>query len=68
MTINIPTYSEKILNKFAEEQWEKALAFLQKQYSMSMEDCKDVFQDSFIALYNNIIRCWSFAKISNYFN
>ena len=53
MTINIPTYSEKILNKFAEEQWEKALAFLQKQYSMSMEDCKDVFQDSFIALYNN---------------
>ena len=53
MTINIPTYSEKILNKFAEEQWEKALAFLQKQYSMPMEDCKDVFQESFIALYNN---------------
>ena len=53
MTINIPTYSEKILNKFAEEQWEKALAFLQKQYSMPMEDCKDVFQESFIALYDN---------------
>ena len=53
-TINIP-HTQRELNKFAAEQWEKTLAFLQGHFSLSRTDCEDVFQESFIILYQNII-------------
>lgn len=48
-------HTQRELNKFAAEQWEKTLAFLQGHFSLSRTDCEDVFQESFIILYQNII-------------
>ncbi len=48
------TYNHAALNKFASEEWEKVLGYLHKSYGLSQEDCQDVFQESFITLYNNI--------------
>lgn len=45
---------QTLLNDFARRQRDKTIAFLQKNYSLSIDDCEDVFQDSFIILYNNI--------------
>ena len=42
------------LNKFAAEQWDKTLAYLQGYYSLSRSDCEDVFQEAFIVLYKNV--------------
>ena len=42
------------LNKFAAEQWDKALAYLQSHFSLSRSDCEDVFQEAFIVLHRNI--------------
>lgn len=53
-TIDIPQTQQK-LNKFASEQWDKTLAFLQGQFSLSRSDCEDIFQDSFLILYKKII-------------
>ncbi len=50
----LPTYSEKVLNDFATQQWGKALAYLQKSFTaLSEDDCMDVFQESFISLHEN---------------
>lgn len=42
------------LNRFASSQWSKALAFLKNRFGIDEDDCKDIFQESFIVLYNNI--------------
>lgn len=54
MTTIQVTYNESQLNRFAKEEWAKVLAFLQNRYDIPEEDCKDIFQESFIILYNNI--------------
>lgn len=43
-----------LIEEFARSQRSKTIAFLRKNYNLSKEDCEDVFQDSFITLYNNI--------------
>lgn len=53
MTIQMPTYSEKVLNQFAQKEWGKVQAFLRKQYSLPDDDCDDIFQESFIILMKN---------------
>ena len=53
MTIQMPTYSEKVLNQFAQKEWGKVQAFLKKQYSLPDDDCNDIFQESFIILLKN---------------
>ncbi len=45
---------QTLLNDFARRQRDKTITFLQKSYSLSIDDCEDVFQDSFIILYNNV--------------
>lgn len=42
------------LGKFAAEQWHKTLLFLRKNFPLSEDDCKDVFQESFLILHRNI--------------
>lgn len=42
------------LNRFASSQWSNALAFLKNRFGIDEDDCKDIFQESFIVLYNNI--------------
>lgn len=54
MTNNIPDNQTIDLNRFAAKEWAKALAFLQNRFSIPEDDCKDIFQESFIVLYNNI--------------
>ena len=49
--IDIPQALEK-LNKFASDEWDKTLAYLQGTFSLSRSDCEDVFQDAFIILHN----------------
>lgn len=46
-------YSPETLNAFASKQWEKTIAFLQGQFSLSRPDCEDVFQEAFIILHQN---------------
>ena len=58
--VNLP-HIQKQLNEFAAQQWDKSLAFLQGQFSMSRTDCEDVFQDAFIVLHKNIIE----GKLTN---
>lgn len=55
MAIVIPSYSERQLNEFAVKEWAKTLAFLHKQFGLSEDDCKDVFQESFLVLHKNVI-------------
>lgn len=45
---------ERKLEKFAKEQWEKTRAFLLSRYSLSEDECADIFQDSLVILWNNI--------------
>lgn len=47
--------TQQKLNKFAAEQWDKALAYLQGSFSLSRSDCEDIFQDAFVVLYKKII-------------
>lgn len=49
----IPQTQEK-LNRFAAEQWDKALAYLQGTFSLSRTDSEDIFQEAFIVLYQKI--------------
>lgn len=42
------------LNRFASGQWSKVLAFLKNRFGIDKDDSKDIFQESFIVLYNNI--------------
>ena len=46
--------NERKLEKFAKEQWQKTRAFLLSRYSLSEDECADVFQDSLIILWRNI--------------
>ena len=46
--------TQRKLNEFAAEQWDKALAYLQGTFSLSRSDCEDVFQESFIILHKNM--------------
>ena len=46
--------NERKLEKFAKEQWQKVRAILISRYSLSEEDCADVFQDSLVILWRNI--------------
>lgn len=55
MIISGLTYTQKQLNDFAAKQWTKTLSYLQNQYSLSRSDCEDIFQDSFLVLYHQII-------------
>ena len=50
---NIQTIQQR-LNQFAAKQWDKTLAYLQGQFSLSRTDCEDIFQEAFIILYRNI--------------
>lgn len=43
--------TQQKLNKFAAEQWDKTLAYLQGTFSLSRSDCEDIFQEAFIVLY-----------------
>lgn len=47
-------YSERELNAFASKEWPKVLNFLKNRYGIDEDDCKDIFQESFIILYINI--------------
>lgn len=47
-------YDTTVLNRFASSQWSKVLAFLKNRFGIDEDDCKDIFQESFIVLYNNI--------------
>lgn len=51
MQLNLPRFSERLLNEFASKQWSMTLEYLKKQFSLSEEDCQDVFQDAFIILH-----------------
>ena len=53
MTVQLPSYSERELNKLAKEEWSKALAYLHKQFGLSEDECKDIFQEAFVTLYTN---------------
>ena len=46
--------TQQKLNKFAAEQWDKSLAYLQGSFSLSRSDCEDIFQEAFIVLYKKI--------------
>lgn len=59
------------LNQFARAQWEKTLAFLQGHFSLKRDDCEDIFQESFIVLYQNALEgklVNMTASLSTYFN
>ena len=53
--MTVPSYSKKQLDAFAKKEWSKTLAFLHKQFDLPEDDCKDIFQESFIVLYNDAI-------------
>lgn len=66
----IPQTRER-LNLFAAQQWDKTLNFLQGKFSLPRVDCEDIFQESFIILYQNIIDGkldGVTASLSTYFN
>ena len=50
---DIPQTRHK-LNKFAAEQWDKTLAYLQGAFSLPRTDCEDIFQEAFLTLYDKI--------------
>lgn len=54
MANNSSTYNETALNRFATKEWPRVLAFIQNRFGISEDDCKDIFQESFIILFNNI--------------
>lgn len=54
MTDKSTIHRHSDLNRFAAEQWDRALAFLQHRYGIAEDDCKDLFQEAFIVLYDNI--------------
>ena len=66
--IDIPQTQQK-LNKFASEQWDKTLAYLQGAFSLSRSDCEDIFQEAFIVLYKKITggELTLTSKLSTYF-
>ena len=69
MVINDIPQTQQKLNKFASEQWDKTLAYLQGSFSLSISDCEDIFQEAFIVLYKKIIggELTLTSKLSTYF-
>ena len=55
MTIKDIPQTQQKLNKFAAEQWDKTLAYLQANFSLPYSACEDIFQEAFIVLYEKII-------------
>ena len=54
MIIQLATYSEQLLSEFARKEWDKAKAYLMKQFpSLSEMECEDIFQESFVILFQN---------------
>ena len=47
-------HNSKELNIFFSHMQKKSIAFLRKNYSLSIETAKDVYQDSCLAMYKNI--------------
>lgn len=47
-------FDNKVLDRFASDEWDKTLNYLRKSFRLSHSDCQDVFQESFIVLYKNI--------------
>ena len=45
---------DSLLDQFDAKQRKKAIAFLKNLYSLSDYDCDDIYQDSFLTLYDNI--------------
>ena len=42
------------LERFVSTEWDKTLRYLGKTFGLSHDDCQDIFQDSFMILYQNI--------------
>lgn len=42
--------NERILNEFAEQEWNKVLTVIKSSFKLSEDDCRDIFQDSFLVL------------------
>lgn len=64
-------HTREKLNLFAAQQWDKTLSFLQGKFALARVDCEDIFQESFIILYQNIIDGkleGVTASLSTYFN
>ena len=47
-------YNDRELNVFASKEGPKVLNFLKNRFGIEEDDCKDIFQESFIILYTNI--------------
>ncbi len=47
-------YSNTTLDAFVKSQRDRAITYLQNNFTISMDDCEDIFQDSFIILYQNV--------------
>ena len=54
MTKDMIPFSERTLNEFAANQWTKTAAYLHKQFGLDEDDCKDVFQEAFLTLYDSV--------------
>lgn len=46
-------YSNTALDAFIKSQRDKTIAYLQRNFAVSKTECEDIFQDSFIILYQN---------------
>ena len=46
-------YSKMIIDEFVKSQRVKTISYLQRNFSISTDDCEDIFQDSFMILYHN---------------
>lgn len=46
-------YYDTVLNAFIKSQRDRTIIYLQRYFSVSKDECEDIFQDSFIILYQN---------------
>ena len=51
--ISLNRKRDEALNEFARKYRDRTLCYLQKAFSLSREDCEDVFQESSIVLYRD---------------
>lgn len=51
MEIKLPKYNDEELGCFVREQWHRVIGYLETQYSLSRDESKDIFQDSFLILH-----------------
>lgn len=54
MTKDMIPFSERTLNEFAANEWAKTNAYLHNQFGLDDDDCKDVFQEAFLTLYDSV--------------